>query len=780
MKVFIIILFFSFSLFAFDFAKFWYDAALSTEDTLKKEIYLLHSLKINPDYKDAIKELGILYYISGEFEKANKYFITLPPQELILSGGQRIKITELIKDSSLKEKSTITEFEKQIIEKILFIDEIFMNYDQDLFTYEESAESEKISEHEQDKSFDKKFSNHINNIEKLLFRHNSSIKELNRQYNNLKDIIDINIKDISKNYMLKIEHRHDTFVYNSDSIIISLNIPKIIPLKDITLFIKFDNEEKFRNYNLSNYKNYLFDYDISNNIKIEYYIYISDIYDNYIYIGQEGIVETKVEPIIILCIDDIPPQINHNPVMFSDASKDLNFVSVVKDNIQVEKVFFHYRSVEETDFQKIDKIKMDEYTYQTSITKRQIVGDNIEYFISAVDVNNNIAYYLKSGNMNEFKKDDLFTVEVKIPLLTFEQKNYELVTGAQHTLYLMEDKTILAWGNNIFGQLGNGTNKKPTSVVKVKLDNVIALAAGRDHSLALLNDGTVWAWGSNNNGQLGNDKITSSFSPVKVAGLNNIVKIEAGFIHNLALDENGYVWGWGNNRLGQLGNENLAIQYKPSKIKGLRNIRKLACGYGHSLAVNKDGDLFVWGDNLQGQLGIGTTKPELLPVANNNISDVLDIFAGKEHSIALKNDGSVWSWGDNKTGQLGIKDITISLMPIEIKDLKNIKKISSFSFHNLALSKDNKIYGWGNNFSNQIGFTKEITSNLNEFEALINKFENNNKYIYTPIILSDLKNIISISAGADYSAFRDKENNLWFLGDNRFGQACDQNFKTIK
>src|SRR2546422_1024848 len=78
----------------------------------------------------------------------------------------------------------------------------------------------------------------------------------------------------------------------------------------------------------------------------------------------------------------------------------------------------------------------------------------------------------------------------------------------------------VAWGDNYYGQLGNGTNTTSNVPVPVSgITDAVAIAGGLDHSLALRSDGTVWAWGDNFNGQLGNGTNKNRRVPVRVSGL---------------------------------------------------------------------------------------------------------------------------------------------------------------------------------------------------------------------------------------------------------------------
>ena len=89
--------------------------------------------------------------------------------------------------------------------------------------------------------------------------------------------------------------------------------------------------------------------------------------------------------------------------------------------------------------------------------------------------------------------------------------------------------------------------------VQVKdLSEVTAIAADGGHSLALLENGTVMAWGENKYGELGDGSTNDSDVPVRVSGLREVVAIADGADHNLALLKNGTVMAWGDNDWGQL------------------------------------------------------------------------------------------------------------------------------------------------------------------------------------------------------------------------------------
>ena len=126
-------------------------------------------------------------------------------------------------------------------------------------------------------------------------------------------------------------------------------------------------------------------------------------------------------------------------------------------------------------------------------------------------------------------------------LFTSVSSQASIAGGGAHTLAVKSDGTMLAWGRDSIGQLGDkvALEQKPRPVAVNGLTNIIVVAAGQNHSLALKSNGTVYAWGDDADGQLGDDPVSLEQPiPVLVSGINNIVAIAAGGSHSLALNQN--------------------------------------------------------------------------------------------------------------------------------------------------------------------------------------------------------------------------------------------------
>ncbi|HEU5317631.1 MAG TPA: hypothetical protein VFX49_16075 [Chloroflexota bacterium] len=209
--------------------------------------------------------------------------------------------------------------------------------------------------------------------------------------------------------------------------------------------------------------------------------------------------------------------------------------------------------------------------------------------------------------------------------------------------------------------------------------DVVAIAAGGGHSLALIENGRVFAWGKNRYGQLGigfhpdYDRdgdvvghVWRHYTPelVQLPEWDGAAAIAAGAEHSLAVAKNGELWAWGSDNDSQLGGEEELdpkcwCRLTPRAVTGIPAVIGAAAGGKHSVAWPSIGPVLAWGDNSQGQLGDGTTWSRHFPAAKvigldmGGFGSTKQIVAGAMHTLALSFDGSVTSWGANDRGQLG-------------------------------------------------------------------------------------------------------------------------------
>jgi alpha-tubulin suppressor-like RCC1 family protein len=379
--------------------------------------------------------------------------------------------------------------------------------------------------------------------------------------------------------------------------------------------------------------------------------------------------------------------------------------------------------------------------------------------------------------------NDLYAQQTN-PLLT---QATMVAAGYNHSLAI-NNSVVYSWGDNSSGQLGDGTTTNHQSPMVMNLLTDIMrqrsavsgvtvtarrVAAAGDHSLALLSDGSVWAWGANESGQLGDGTITTRTSPVQVLGLSKIVDIACGCTgtgltrvsFSAASDSSGALFAWGNNYAGQLGDGTTVDHRTPSYVENfLSEVTFAAGGNSHSLGVKVTGELFAWGNNYDGQLGLNSEINQSAPrqtrlldkaAGATGLIGAIRIAAGAFHSVAVSSSGtvgqgSVYTWGNNNNGQLGRISSTPGY-PDLTSPVVTATDAAAGEYHTLALTTTGTVSSWGLNSSGQLG--NGTTTNS-----------------FAPVQVTGLTGVRAIAAGYNHSLAIDSNNVMWAWGKNTKGQ----------
>ena len=282
-----------------------------------------------------------------------------------------------------------------------------------------------------------------------------------------------------------------------------------------------------------------------------------------------------------------------------------------------------------------------------------------------------------------------------------------VTAGYEHTCGVTTDDRVYCWGQNFFGQLGNGTQGSDHFQVSTPAEVVGGrrfrqVRAGFSHTCAITLADVAFCWGENIRGQIGDG--TSGINrprPVRVLGDQKWAFITGGAAHTCAVTRSDQLFCWGWNEHGQLGNGSRTNRTRPTPVSGGRLFREVEAGGEHTCGVT-NGDLaYCWGRNFAGSLGDGTETERLTPGAVAGARRFAHVNAGEYHTCGVTRAGRGLCWGLNSQGQVGDGTLGSRSLPVPLAltpDLKqlDLKQIAASNiFHTCGITTDNRAYCWG-------------------------------------------------------------------------------------
>ena len=386
-------------------------------------------------------------------------------------------------------------------------------------------------------------------------------------------------------------------------------------------------------------------------------------------------------------------------------------------------------------------------------------------------------------------------LDALVPTQIFSSSVLDVAPGRDFTLFLRSDNSVVAAGNNSFGQLGDAQYQQINFPVSTGLTSgIVQIAAGDYFAAALNNAGEVYTWGLGDEGQLGQDTVTSLSAPTKIPGLTGVTHIQAagahvlasksqptgdelwewgrrdvlsrdtdpanpGLVQNLpptptftnltrgrlsttretsaALSDGGQMIVWGQNRHGARGNGSFGGSLDPVAVPGILGATALGSTTGPFVqVVDAAGNVRSWGVNHHLTLGVSNTPRGADEFQVAPYSGARHVTSGLHHTLITQQDGTVLSCGSGDAGQLGLGNTTNQLGPTPILNLSGISLTSATRTGSYALSENGEVFEWG--------------STPNGTNA--------------PQLVAGLDNVVNLATGADTLLALDASSDLYVYG----------------
>ncbi len=256
----------------------------------------------------------------------------------------------------------------------------------------------------------------------------------------------------------------------------------------------------------------------------------------------------------------------------------------------------------------------------------------------------------------------------------------QIAVGEGFACARLSDGSLRCWGDNAYGQLGEGAptdGPHPAPVTVALSSDVVDVAAGRANpsACATKKDGTIWCWGANFRGVLGHigggdtscpltaPSTPCNGTPSPVPNFTSFTSARVSRVTCAKTAQDFYCWGFnGNGQIG-LGILDAVDHAVPALITAVK-VASIEPGYNHTCALDADGVAWCWGYNFWGTVGDGTIRgPGVCegdvkycapkPARVVAVPKLAALSAGAELTVGLGVDGTVWSWGANPDGRTG-------------------------------------------------------------------------------------------------------------------------------
>ena len=298
----------------------------------------------------------------------------------------------------------------------------------------------------------------------------------------------------------------------------------------------------------------------------------------------------------------------------------------------------------------------------------------------------------------------------------------EVVNGFRHTCAILENGSLMCWGENLDGQMGNGQQyQTQTTPLWVDLGagrTAASIDADSQNTCAIVDNGSLYCWGENANGMLNDDplQLGRQTTPRWIdLGGNAASEVSVGSMNVCSILNNGSLYCWGDDSYGQLarGSVTGSDSWVPLHVDfgaGVA-VAQIDLGSQHVCAIVDNGSLYCWGRNSNGALGNGsagfsqsTGTPSWVDLGTGRTA--VAVSAGGFHTCAIVDNGSLYCWGLNSGGQAGIGSTVSSITTPQWVNLgvgRTAIAVSAGSQHTCAILDNGELKCWGQDYNGALG-----------------------------------------------------------------------------